>query len=389
MIELYTSVLIVECLALLVLGVLVWHNHQLNKNERFRFTITYVVLGLSAIAEWLAIFLNGSGESWRVLHIAAKCLDYILTPAVAIFFVRQVAQLKKVEPFFIALLAANAVLQFVSCFTGWTFFINDAGVYQHGFLHPVYIGVYVMAILYVVLGFVVYARRFPRQNLFPFLLLVALAVVGVAVQEILGDYFGGKIRIGTLCLVFSSVLLYIHYVSFSQQQKDLDLAGKDQLLRTDALSGCLSRYAYNQAYNALLMRPLPSDFVVMYVDLNGLKGINDKYGHEAGDEYIKSASFILLSVLHGKGECFRTGGDEFLIFLHSNEQDIQGLTSLCHQKADEWKGISGEKMSLAIGYASAESEEGASLEKLVSLADARMYEEKKSYYESHGLRMGR
>ncbi len=389
MAELYTSVLIVECLALSILGVMAWHNQQLSKSEKFRFTWTYIVLSLSAIFEWLALYLNGSDASLRWLHIAAKCLDYILTPAVAFFFVRQVAQLKKIEPFFLILLGLNTIFQIVSCFTHWTFYIDETGVYQHGLLHPVYIAVYALAICYVVLGFAVYAKRFPRQNLIPFLLLVALAVGGILVQEFFGKKFLGEIRIGTLCLVFSTILLYIHYVSFAQQQKDLDLAGKDKLLRYDSLSGCLSRFAYNQAYAAFESKPLAQDFAVMYIDLNGLKQINDKYGHEAGDEYIKCASSILLSTLHGKGECFRTGGDEFLAFLHSSEEEIKGLSSLCQAKAAEWKGIKGETMSLAIGYATVASNNETSLNKLVALADARMYEEKKHYYEEHGLKIRR
>ncbi len=389
MIELYTSVLIVECLALAILGVMVWHNQQLSRNEKFRFTLTYIVLSLSAIFEWLAIYLNGDDGSLRWLHVAAKCLDYSLTPAVAFFFVRQVAQLKKIEPFFLILLGLNFILQVISCFTHWTFYIDDAGVYQHGFLHPVYIAVYVLAICYVVLGFIVYAKRFPRQNLIPFIFLVILAVGAILVQEFFGDKLSGKIRIGTLSLVFSTILLYIHYVSFAQQQKDLDLAGKDKLLRSDSLSGCLSRYAYNQAYTMLKSKPLAHDFGVMYIDLNGLKQINDKYGHEAGDEYIKCASSILLSTLHGKGECFRTGGDEFLVFLHSSEEEIQGLSSLCQAKAAEWKGIKGETMSLAIGYATVANSNETDLDKLIGLADAKMYEEKKRYYEEHSLKVRR
>ena len=389
MIELYTSVLIVECLALAVLGVIVWHNHQLTKNEKMRFSLTYVILSLSAIFEWLAVFLNGSDSSLLWLHKIAKCLDYCLSPMVAIFFVRQVAQLKKIEPFFAILLAANCILQIVSIFTGWTFYIDGSGVYQHGFLHPVYIVVYVLAIVYVVIGFVFYARRFPKRNLLPFLLLVALAVGGIVAQEFVGDSFGDKIRVGTLSLSFSSILLYIHYVSFSQQQKDLDLADKEQLLRVDPLTGCLSRYAYNQAYNSIIASYIPEDFAVMYADLNGLKRINDKYGHEAGDEYIKSASSILLSTLLGKGECFRTGGDEFLILLHSNPEEIKALVALCNQKASEWKGLENETMSFAIGYATSNENRSVRLDKLVSLADAKMYEEKKRYYEEHGMRLGR
>ncbi len=386
---LYTAILIVECLTLAILCVMVWHNQQLTKNEKFRFTMTYIFLSLSAFFEWLALYLNGSDSSLRWLHITAKCLDYVVTPAVAFFFVRQVAQLKRTEPFFLVLLGLNLILQVVSCFTHWTFYIDDNGVYQHGFLHPIYVGVYALAFLYVFIGFVVYAKRFPRQNLIPFLLLVALAVGGILVQEVFGKKLGGELRIGSLCLTFSTVLLYIHYVSFAQQQKDLDLAGKENLLRFDALSGCLSRYSYNQAYNSLASKPLASDFAVIFIDLNGLKQINDKYGHEVGDEYIQYASSILLSAFHGKGECFRTGGDEFLVFLRSSEEEIKGLTSLCQAKAAEWKAIKGETMSLAIGYATVSGSNEMNLNELIACADAKMYEEKKHYYVEHGLKIRR
>ncbi len=382
MIEFYTAVVIIECLALGVLGALVWDNRQLSKAEKARFSLTYAVLCLAAIAEWLAIFLNGSDESLRGLHIASKCLDYILSPMVAVFFVRQVAQLKKLEPFFGGILGANAILQIISCFTGWTFYIDANGVYQHGFLHPIYIGVYIVAIIYVILGFVVYAKHFPKQNFVSFVFIVLLAVGGIAFQEFAGDAFAEKIRTGSLCLVFCSVLLYIHYVSFSQQQKDLDLAGKEMLLRTDALSGCLSRYAYNQAYNALLSRPMDDDLAVMFVDLNGLKKINDQYGHEAGDDYIRFAGSLLQHSFHAKGECFRTGGDEFLIFLRADEKELQELVDVCQKRAADWKSIKGESMSLAIGYASRKDNKDASLEKLISLADEMMYAEKKRYYEN-------
>lgn len=386
MIQLYTGVLIIECLALGVLCALVCYNRQLSKVEKIRFCLTYVVLVLTATVEWLAIYLNGRDENLRPLHIIAKCLDYILTPAVAVFFVRQVAQLKRIEPFFLILLGLNVILQIVSCFTHWTFYIDEAGYYQHGPVHWIYIAIYIIAIAYVILGFIVYAKRFPRQNLVPFLLLIGLAVLGVVAQEAISDLFEGNLRIGTLSLVFASILLYIHYVSFSQQQKDLELSDKDKLLRVDALSNCLSRFAYNQAYAALSSSPLPEDFAVMYIDLNGLKGINDKYGHEKGDEYIKSASAILRSSLAGKGECFRTGGDEFLVFLHADYEELENIVSVCRVKAMEWDGMGKEKMSFAIGYATVKIDKEDSLEKLITIADNKMYEEKKRYYEKYGLR---
>lgn len=81
------------------------------------------------------------------------------------------------------------------------------------------------------------------------------------------------------------------------------------------------------------------------------------------------------------------GGDEFLIFLHSSKEEIEGLSSLCQSKAANWDLIAGEKMSFAIGYATASEGDKMSLDELISSADSKMYQEKKRYYEERGLKI--
>ena len=63
----------------------------------------------------------------------------------------------------------------------------------------------------------------------------------------------------------------------------------------------------------------------MIFDLNDLKLVNDTYGHEAGDEYIKTSAKLLCNIF-SHSPVFRVGGDEFVVFLrgsdYSNREDL-------------------------------------------------------------------
>ena len=71
---------------------------------------------------------------------------------------------------------------------------------------------------------------------------------------------------------------------------------------------------------------------LIMIDLDDLKVINDKYGHDAGDGYIKSAAYIISSFATGPNICARQGGDEFVVFLYRYEEE-QLKADLDHLKS--------------------------------------------------------
>ena len=89
---------------------------------------------------------------------------------------------------------------------------------------------------------------------------------------------------------------------------------RQQLLETlsyrDMLTGLYNRNKYIQVLEANEGKIL-HDVGVAYMDLNGLKKMNDEKGHEAGDELIRAAADALTDVF--PGQTFRVGGDEFVI----------------------------------------------------------------------------
>ena len=97
---------------------------------------------------------------------------------------------------------------------------------------------------------------------------------------------------------------------FKNLIEKLYLSMDGNLVYYDGITKCHSRYYYDnivkEKYNDRLC-------YVIYVDINGLKDINDKYGHHEGTKLIKQVASNLLNIEGAKDIC-RIGGDEFILF---------------------------------------------------------------------------
>lgn len=82
----------------------------------------------------------------------------------------------------------------------------------------------------------------------------------------------------------------------------------------DTLTGINNRNMMNNRVDQIVSGKLPSPDAVFFIDLNGLKRVNDEQGHNAGDKMLRKAANLLQEVLHD-GEVFRAGGDEFMAMI--------------------------------------------------------------------------
>lgn len=95
-------------------------------------------------------------------------------------------------------------------------------------------------------------------------------------------------------------------------------AQNHQLLRlssTDSLSGLLNRSHWEGAVNAALVRHCCDDAVMLLIDIDQFKRVNDQHGHTAGDEVVRKVGAIIRSSLRGGDLAGRYGGDEFGLVL--------------------------------------------------------------------------
>lgn len=113
---------------------------------------------------------------------------------------------------------------------------------------------------------------------------------------------------------------------------------------------------------------------VIYIDVNGLKTVNDTQGHKAGDKLIKNAAAALKD-LFNPNHIFRAGGDEFVVILTGvTEEDIRGYAGKLHEAA------AAHDVSFAVGWSFDEDSKNV-IQTLVS-ADEKMYNDKQKYYST-------
>ena len=112
---------------------------------------------------------------------------------------------------------------------------------------------------------------------------------------------------------------------------------------------------------------------IMSIDMNGLKYINDTYGHHEGDKALKNISKILKKYTDSNYKIYRIGGDEFTcLCLNQTEKDINNRIAEIKKKLDK------NNYSCSFGFEMRDNE--SNLINIYKLADGKMYNDKRKYY---------
>ena len=158
----------------------------------------------------------------------------------------------------------------------------------------------------------------------------------------------------------------------------------EQVATTDALTGIGTRYLFDTAADAAALDTAHADtkYLVMF-DMNGLKFVNDTFGHNEGDAFIKAASRLISDAFSSHGQCFRIGGDEFAVIADfESEAALRSAIARFNASAVEYNRAAPHVLSMAIGYAALISDEGKllSCSDWKSTADINMYRNKAKFH---------
>lgn len=126
-------------------------------------------------------------------------------------------------------------------------------------------------------------------------------------------------------------------------------------------------------------------FVICFADVNGLKIINDTYGHNEGDELIITISNILRKSIRESDFVFRLGGDEFIVvFINTDLQNSAILWDRINFSIKLYNSKTKKpyKISVSHGFAEYNPEYPRTIEQLIAFADEEMYKGKDKYYQS-------
>ncbi|ADV67835.1 GGDEF domain-containing protein [Deinococcus maricopensis] len=165
-------------------------------------------------------------------------------------------------------------------------------------------------------------------------------------------------------------------INILQREKDASMVRLQhalQLAYTDVLTGIGNRHAFDMHMEHVLSRPATHDPpVLILMDLDGLKSINDGEGHARGDDLLRTFAQALHTRVPDSVRCFRLGGDEFtLIARESQAGELHDLIDSIERDL-RLHGFP----NFGVSYGAATAAHGTAMAEVYNQADSRMYRHK-------------
>ena len=215
-----------------------------------------------------------------------------------------------------------------------------------------------------------------RMYLVAILTFFALGVVSISLSGLHGTYTFYMEHLGLTAVTVEALLLALVLAQqFAQLHRDKENALQQfqlsqKIASTDSLTGLPNRYALEHA-----LKQLPAHGSLTFIDLDGLKHYNDRFGHERGDELLCRFAHVLHRMLPEHASLHRLGGDEFAITccqgkLLQIEKMIAAAIDTLRNEGFEFAGAS---------FGSVHVQENPEKDNIMRMADERMYVNKRSH----------
>lgn len=165
--------------------------------------------------------------------------------------------------------------------------------------------------------------------------------------------------------------------------ENIEKEAYEKMAYTDDLTGLRNRRGFD--CDIEVIETQKRNVSIMYADMNGLKYINDKLGHHAGDEALKLIAGEMEIFKDEATTCYRLGGDEFCVLSFTKEPNaIEEQCKLVNQKLADYREKYGYPIAISYGINRYVATGEKTLHQCLIEADERMYEYKEKYHAKYG-----
>ena len=181
-------------------------------------------------------------------------------------------------------------------------------------------------------------------------------------------------------VTFTVVGCFLNIISNSLRIKEFVLTKQIRIQKdTDEMTGLKNKGSLTREINSYLIDPLKNQGLLMVLDIDRFKSINDNYGHDIGDSVITQLGHLLSDKFTGDEIVGRFGGDEFILFFKNND-DVATATQVAedivyHVSENVKLPNKNERLSISIGIAIYNGKE-KNYSELFKKADEALYQAK-------------
>jgi|GEM_PF-1321001 diguanylate cyclase (GGDEF)-like protein len=339
---------IVECIFLIISA---RENHIIKKDLRKSVYHTSGLIIIAAIADMIgeyAYAINGLQMyvflGYSIVYTIPMIVPVVFSSTMDQTFIKTASGKRM-----LLISVVYTISMLTNYWHGLYFTIDPTGNYVQGSAW------YIRPILFSVQYFAVFSSIMKKKYILSFgdirtiNHLLILLIIGIIYTDI---YYAGEI----IELIMASGFSFITSMFINLK------------LKTDQVTRLANRAIYT---NDAIKNKDKEDLVVVSIDINDLKKINDNEGHAAGDAYLKATALTYNKHLHSYGKLYRTGGDEFVFLGYNKAAIMKELEKLSRQeRTDREYG----DYELSAAYGLVEKEKDETVFDAVNRADALMYD---------------
>ncbi|MBR3040494.1 MAG: GGDEF domain-containing protein [Lachnospiraceae bacterium] len=199
------------------------------------------------------------------------------------------------------------------------------------------------------------------------------------------DYMEITFTAVNYALFFLATIGFLMLLHWDMAQKTTTLSHKNVALNAEAtkdpLTGLYNRRFMNQKLEEKMVALQEEGriFGLIICDIDNFKKVNDTFGHESGDDVLVNCARVLMSSLRENDVVCRWGGEEFLIAIEGNKRITHDVAERIRVMIEDMVVVShGYSIKITMTFGVCESIPGLSIDKLVEIADERLYHGKQN-----------
>ena len=365
----------VEAMSILMLLVVFYGNTFEVKELTLRrkvFSIQILLVMIAMLADACSWALDGNAAQSDLNFLltgVAALMTFPISGLFAYFIYLYISEHRKIRgDYFRGLVTYCMVAMMlvgIGCITGNLYSIVD-GYYVEGPYYNLYLLANSVTLSYALAVILLSKGYLSRHDMIATICYVLLPAVTMLINGFWEEF--------SFTYPAVSLAVLICYIMLEKQQIEqlqVQETRMTQQALVDELTGLRNRRAYTETVDDIVNTD--QNLGIIFADMNGLKYVNDHFGHERGDKYIRAFANVLLTYLR-KDEIFRISGDEFVVIMPGVRAEL--VLRRLMQIRDELKKFEAPLASLGFAFGSA-----SEIKNLLKDAELMMYEEKKKFYE--------
>lgn len=334
---------------------------------------TYMFAGMNA--KW--VYLN-----LEIVNYSMYLLKYLYLTVFTLFIMKESGRFVKIKKALLAVSILCGIIGMV-CISlpdireEFYYFSSD-NYFYYGRLYDIIRVLLILDILVLLVALLLERKRYSKKTFHLYLVYVCLLTATAFLDYVIDTWY-----LQNLAIFFSSMIISVdHMIQVSDQWVNTkrELLLSEYRASHDIMTGLWNKTSGVDQIRNCLGNMSEGDMAALgFLDIDNFKSVNDTYGHETGDFWIREVAAALQEICGPSDIACRYGGDEYIFFLQNiGDRDeltarIEGFRKKIHDNAEE----KGQDVHCSIGLYQVKGA-GRQLAECIIIADGLLYQAKKN-----------